>query len=107
MTDSPRQFDGEDKQTEELAPENQNSEQDDEASQAQELADEALGRSSGEFATGDSDKVSSGDDSDDAQDLVDHMEQMVSSGRIDNDAFRGERNDDDEEDLLGEAGEDD
>ena len=35
------------------------------------------------------------------------MEQMVSSGRIDNDAFRGERNDDDEEDGLGESGEED
>ena len=113
MTDSPRKFDGpnsfdgEDRQTEELAPENLNSEQDDEAGQAQTLANEAAGRDAGDFATGESDKVSTGDDSDDAQDLVDHMKQMVSSGRIDNDAFRGERNDDDEEDLLGEAGEED
>ncbi|RZK02630.1 MAG: hypothetical protein EOO76_06250 [Novosphingobium sp.] len=90
-----------------MAPENQNSEQEDADSQAQTLADEALGRGSGEFPSEDSEKVSSGDDSDDAQDLVDKMEQMVSSGRIDNDAFRGERNDDDEEDGLGESGEED
>jgi len=35
------------------------------------------------------------------------MKQMVSSGRIDMGAFRGERNDDDEEGMLGEAGIDD
>jgi hypothetical protein len=35
------------------------------------------------------------------------MKQMESSGRIDMDAYRGERNDDDEEGLFGEAGEDD
>ena len=39
------------------------------------------------------------------QDLVDHMRQMDSSGRIDMSAFRGERNDDDEEGMLGEDGE--
>ena len=38
----------------------------------------------------------------DEPDLVDRMEQMVSSGRIDTDAFAGERNDDDEESELGE-----
>jgi len=38
---------------------------------------------------------------DDAQDTVDHMKEMVDSGRIDNDAFAGERNDDDEESDLG------
>ncbi|MCF8707470.1 hypothetical protein [Rhizorhapis sp. SPR117] len=37
----------------------------------------------------------------DQQDLVDHMEQMVHSGKIDRSAFRGERNDDDEESGLG------
>ncbi|MBW8754992.1 MAG: hypothetical protein JF595_12735 [Sphingomonadales bacterium] len=107
MTERPKKFAGEDEQTEDLAPENQNSEQDDEDSQAQTLADEALGRSSDDFGLDDSEKVPSGEDSDDVEDLVDHMRQMERSGRIDNDAFRGERNDDDEEGLLGEEGEDD
>jgi hypothetical protein len=84
------------------APENDNSEQDDEAAQAQTLANEAAGRSSSAFGLEHSDKVSSGDDSDDAQDLVDHMNQMERSGVIDMSAFRGERNDDDEDGLYGE-----
>lgn len=107
MTERPKKFAGEDDQTEELAPENQNSEQDDEDSQAQTFADEALGRSSDDFGLDDTEKVSTGDDSDDVEDLVDHMNQMVRSGRIDNDAYRGERNDDDEDDLFGEDGEED
>lgn len=90
-----------------LAPETDNSEQEDEDAQAQTLADEARGRSADDAGLGDSEKVSTGDDSDDVQDLVDRMRQMDSSGRIDLDAFRGERNDDDEEDQLGEGGEDD
>ncbi len=107
MTERPRTIDGEDRQTEDLAPENLNPEQDDEPTQAQTLADEALGRSSDDFGLEDSEKVPGGDGDDDVQDLVDHMRQMERSGRIDNDAFRGERNDDDEEGLLGEEGEDD
>lgn len=43
----------------------------------------------------------------DVQDLVDHMHDMVRSGHIDMDAYRGERSDDDEEGALGPAGEDD
>lgn len=110
MTERPKKFAspnfrGEDGQTEELAPENQNSEQDDEDSQAQTLADEAMGRSSDDFGLDDSEKVPTGEEGDDVEDLVDHMNQMVRSGRIDNSAYRGERNDDDEEDLLGEEGE--
>jgi len=113
MTDRPKKFAnsshfrGEDGQTDDLAPENRNSEQDDEDTQAQTLAEEALGRSSDDFGLDDTEKVSTGEDSDDVEDLVDHMNQMVRSGRIDNDAYRGERNDDDEEDLYGEDGEDD
>jgi len=38
---------------------------------------------------------------DDTQDTVDHMKQMAESGRIDDTAFAGERNDDDEESDLG------
>lgn len=38
---------------------------------------------------------------DDSPDTVDHMKRMADSGRIDNAAFAGERNDDDEESDLG------
>jgi hypothetical protein len=107
MTDRPRKFEGEERQTEDLAPENQNVEQDDEDSQAQTLADEELGRGSDDFELEDSDKVPTGEESDDVEDLVDHMRQMERSGRIDNDAFRGERNDDDEEGLYGEDADED
>ncbi|MFC3785609.1 hypothetical protein GGR90_003410 [Sphingopyxis italica] len=82
------------------APEARNREQDDEAAQAQSVA-EAARR---EARLEDSDKKPSGDASDDAQDLVDHMRQMERSGRIDMDAYRGERSDDDEEDELGPGG---
>ena len=64
MTDRPRKFDGEDRQTEDLAPENQNAEQDDSGEQAQTVADESLGRSAAEFGLEDSEKVSTGEDSD-------------------------------------------
>ena len=40
-------------------------------------------------------------------DLVDHMIQMERSGRIDMDAFRGERNDDDEPGIFGDGAEED
>ena len=85
-----------------LAPEAHNSEQDDEGAQAQTLADEAL-RGRGEGLS-DSEKVPGGDPGDGIPDLVDHMNQMASSGRIDMSAFRGERSDDDEEGLYGEDG---
>ena len=85
-----------------LAPEAHNSEQDDEGAQAQTLADEAL-RGRGEGLS-DSGKVRGGDPGDGTPDLVDHMNQMASSGRIDMSAFCGERSDDDEEGLYGEDG---
>ena len=44
---------------------------------------------------------------DDVPDLVDTMNQMVSSGLIDNGAFAGEPMHDDEEDRLGETDSDD
>ena len=44
---------------------------------------------------------------DDTPDLVETMNGMVASGHIDNGAFAGERNDDDEESELGEADGDD
>ncbi len=82
------------------APEARNREQDDEDAQAQTVA-EAARR---ERPVEDSDKARSGDESDDVQDLVDHMRQMERSGRIDMDAYRGERSDDDEDDQLGPGG---
>ena len=91
-----------------LAPEAHNSEQDDEGAQAQTLADEALGRVGVTFGLSDSEKVGGGiEDDGGTPDLVDHMRQMESSGRIDMSAFRGERNDDDEEGALGEQGRED
>jgi hypothetical protein len=82
------------------APEAHNREQDDEEAQAQSVAEAARHDRPQE----DSDKVSSGDASDDVQDLVDHMNQMERSGVIDMDAYRGERSDDDEDDELGPGG---
>ena len=40
---------------------------------------------------------------DDVPDLIDTMNQMLTSGRIDNGAFVGEPKMDDEEDLLGQT----
>lgn len=82
-----------------------NDEQEDESTQTQQVAAEALGRESTAFGLGDTEKVKSGDESDDVQDLVDHMVQMERSGRLDFDAYRGERNDDDEDGMLGDAAE--
>lgn len=90
-----------------LAPDVTGEDEEEEGTQAQTLADEALGRDSSAFGLEDSEKVSTGDDSDDVQDLVDHMHQMETSGRIDMDAYRGERNDDEEEDRYGDAAEED
>lgn len=93
MIDDPRN-------TESEAPEAYNREQDDEDAQAQTVA--AAARHGRPLA--DSDKAKSGGDGDDVQDLVDHMRQMERSGRIDMDAYRGERSDDDEDGELGAGG---
>jgi len=92
MIDDPRNTDDE-------APEARNREQDDEDAQAQTVAEAARHARPLE----DSDKAKTGD-GDDVQDLVDHMRQMERSGRIDMDAYRGERSDDDEDDELGPGG---
>ncbi|HZG31677.1 MAG TPA: hypothetical protein VEZ59_00290 [Sphingopyxis sp.] len=82
------------------APEALNREQQDEDAQAQTVAGDArAGR-----RLEDSEKPATHGEGDDVQDLVDHMHQMERSGRIDMDAYRGERSDDDEEGELGEAG---
>jgi hypothetical protein len=81
-----------------------NSEQDsDAAEQAQTVAQEALNHRS--ETTQDSEKISSGDEPDGIQDLVDHINQMDSSGIIDMSAYRGEPNHDDDVEKYGRAAE--
>jgi hypothetical protein len=82
-------------------PDAQNAEQDDEAAQAQEVAEEALHGGYREHR-GEGGSTHGGKTNpaqiipDDAQDLVDIMEHMDSSGEIDMDAFEGEEDMDDE-----------
>ncbi|WP_423142860.1 hypothetical protein ACOYW6_05790 [Parablastomonas sp. CN1-191] len=95
-----------DRKTADQTPETHNSEQDDEDTQAQTVADQAMERNTSVLGLSDTEKVSGGLEDDNVQDLVDHMNQMETSGVIDNSAFLGERNDDDEEGILGEAAED-
>lgn len=88
-----------------LAPETHNSEQDDEQSQAQTVANDARGRTAADGGEPtESVKVKGANlDEDSTEDLVDHMRDMESSGRIDMGAYRGEPNMDDEDDRYGEA----
>lgn len=89
------------------APELVNLSQDDEGGQSQSVAADAEYVDESPFGLEDSIKVTSGDPSDDVEDLVDHLHNMVRSGQIDMDAYRGERNDDDVEGAFGPAGEED
>lgn len=90
------------------APETVNSEQEDGEAQAQTVAAEALTRSTNLLGDhGETEHAPGGIDNSGMPDLVDHMNQMVSSGVIDMSAYRGERSDDDEEGMLGESGIDD
>jgi len=103
MTDRLTRRDEDARRADDLAPETSNSEQDQDADeQAQSVADDALTHATAP-GLGDSEKVSTGEASDDVQDLVDHMQQMDSSGVIDFDAFRGEPNHDDNVDKYGPA----
>jgi hypothetical protein len=90
-------------------PETVNTEQEDGDTQAQTVADEAIARATSVLGEqGETERAPGGeDDSGGMPDLVDHMNQMVSSGVIDMSAYRGERSDDDEEGMLGESGIDD
>lgn len=85
----------------------ENHEQDDEAAQAQTVAEDAMH----EGVHGESERVPSDNPAgiapEDAQDVVDHMTQMERSGIIDFDAYRGERSDDDETGSLGEREDED
>lgn len=81
-------------------PDLQNSEQSEAGTQAQDVAADAQ-RSEGDDAL-ESERVQSDDPGellpDDTPDLIDHMNDMLNSGRIDMDAFEGEElmDDDDE-----------
>ena len=81
----------------------ENGEQDEAGSQAQDVADEARARSA-DLAE-DSERGGKPNPAqilpDDTPDLVERMEEMNRSGRIDNDALAGEPQMDDEEDILG------
>lgn len=86
-----------------LPPEAHNESQDDEAEQAQSLADEARSRSAPPYAASGR-PPGAGDADGSTPDVVDHMKQMLSDGRIDMSAYLGERNDDDDEGGLGPQG---
>lgn len=89
------------------APENFNSEQDDEAAQAQTATDDAIRGSADRASAHESAHGGTSNPAqiypDDTQDVVDHMNQMERSGQIDMDAYRGERSDDDEPETFGES----
>jgi hypothetical protein len=102
MTDTnpPR---GEREQQADLAPETHNAEQDDHLEQAQEVAQEALHTSPAGPGPTESEKVGdSGLMDDSTQDVVDHMRDMEESGVIDEHAFDGEPNHDDNVDKYGD-----
>ena len=82
----------------------ENAEQDDEPEQSQTIAEEALHGAARRASPLDS--IKADDDGgimdDSTQDLIDHMRDMESSGRIDMGAFAGEPNHDDNEDKYGD-----
>ena len=83
-----------------LPPEATNREQDDEGAQAQTVAAQAMNEDPSSPL--DSEKYGQSEVLDDSsQDLVDHMRDMESSGRIDMDAYRGEPNMDDNPGKYG------
>jgi hypothetical protein len=88
------------------APEENNEQQ--EGDQAQDVAAEAL---DGDDEFGDTERGGSSDPAElvpqDVPDLVEKMNEMVTSGLIDNDAFFGEPVHDDEEGVLGDTDQDD
>lgn len=91
-----------------LAPETHNAEQDDHLEQAQEVTDEALHASRAGPGPTESEKVGdSGLMEDSTQDVVDLMRGMEQSGLIDEHAFDGERNDDDNVDKYGDQAKED
>ena len=88
-----------------FAPELHNDEQDDHRSQAQEVTREAQDLTPETASPTESVKGRGQTDlmNDSTQDIVDHMKDMESSGRIDMDAYRGEPNYDDNVDKYGKS----
>jgi hypothetical protein len=86
-----------------------NSEQAEVGSQAQDVADDAIARSTD--LSEDSERGGRPNPAqiipDDTEDLVEKMEAMNRSGRIDMDAFAGEPSMDDEEDSYGKTDDED
>lgn len=78
-----------------LAPEAHNAEQDDEQAQAHTVASDAAALRAGDPT------ASLKPDPTEVPDLVDHMRDMETSGRIDMSAFEGEPNMDDEDETYG------
>jgi len=93
------------RRAEDLAPETRNSEQDDGSSQAQTVAEEA--REPDSRSPTESDAAPGGVEWAHEQDLVEHMRDMESSGRIDMGAYEGEPNHDDHAGKYGRRGEED
>lgn len=87
-----------------LAPEATNTEQTDVDTQAQTVTEQARVGSTSTMGLEESAKQGGGLTAIDAQDLVDHMNQMERSGTIDMSAFRGEDSHDDLENRYGRAG---
>lgn len=93
-----------------LAPELHNDEQDDAPSQAQQVATDAQDEASGEPGGTESRKPASPGVDNVAgteTDLIDEMRRMEDTGMIDNSAFAGEPNHDDEEGTYGSETTDD
>ena len=95
-----KNFNGERRQTDALAPENENSEQVDSYSQAQTVTEQAKDRATSILGTN-SEHVESSMNAPDAQDLVDHMKQMDNGNTVDMSAYAGEPNHDDNVDKYG------
>lgn len=87
----------------------ENSEQDDSGAQAQDVADDARFRTVD--LSEDSERGGKPNPAqiipDDTEDLVEKMEAMNRSGRIDMDAYTGEPQMDDEEEILGDTEDED
>lgn len=88
------------------APEGKNRSQRDEARQAQTVSEQARNVDRATASDHDPSDDAGAVNPQDKQDLVDHMKQMERSGKIDNSAYRGERNDADSESPLGRLGPD-
>ncbi|MFO6446813.1 hypothetical protein ACLBKU_06660 [Erythrobacter sp. NE805] len=87
-----------------LAPETRNREQDDDGTQAQDVASDAMHQDSATTSPLESTKVPANDYDpapDSTGDLIDEMRRMEGEGRIDMSAFAGEPNHDDEPGLYG------